>query len=124
MVQTPPDRKVVGASPIDGGHGSYQCLWRGGGQYWRPTGRMVRVMVMVVVMMMVMVTRAGAPRPPVITHPRTGGRNDQLDPLTDQNCRGTRCEAARTRVGGPEAAKRRVSPAVWEVVLDRPPVTA
>ena len=31
VVRTPPDRKVVGAGPVGSRHGSYQCVWCGGG---------------------------------------------------------------------------------------------
>ena len=43
VLSTPPDRKVVGAGPVDSRHGSYQCVWYGGDQCWWSTGRMVSV---------------------------------------------------------------------------------
>ena len=36
VVRTPSDRKVVGAGPVDSGHGSYQLVSWWGGQCWWP----------------------------------------------------------------------------------------
>ena len=39
----PSNQKVVSAGPVGSRHGSYQCVWYGGGQCWWPPERMVSV---------------------------------------------------------------------------------